>query len=83
MARYGSLVIPTHLYFRLQGDGKSVTLTPLDPDWLEGRANVERVELLDRMPLVTAGSTELLELLAAAAGDEAAWEGEWSLTRRP
>lgn len=83
---YGTLLIPTHLFFRVQGDGQDLTLTSLDAGWLEGRP-LDAVTFAvfddDDVPLVTAGSQKLLELLTAAAGDDDAWEGEWHLARRP
>lgn len=80
---YGALVIPTHVFCRLQGGGKRVTLTFLDPDWLNGRANVGHIDLYDDLPIVIAGSSDLIELLTAAVGDAAAWKDDWTLTRAP
>jgi hypothetical protein len=79
--RYGMLLIPTHLFCRVRSDAGSITLAFLDDDWLKGRLPTEHLEQFNEMPLLTGDSSELIELLSAAAGDDSAWEDDCTLTR--
>ena len=76
---YGTLLIPTHQFFRLEPVKEGMMVHMLDDEWIGSWPGVLK---LDDMPVLATGSPALLRILAAAVQDKDAWDHSFVLEKK-
>jgi len=83
--QYGALIVPSHVFMRLSGNGDRVTLYWLDDDWMLQANEIIETKSGDGegLALWTTRPHNVFAALTKAAGTEDAWEKAFELTRQP
>ena len=80
--RYGTLMVPTHLFYRLDIEGDGLAFHELDRDCLKELPGTAKLQHLDESPIITASPERIRRLLALLLADSGAWDKAFTLTRK-
>ena len=78
--KYGLLLMPTHVFYRIDFEDDALRIHQLDFGWL---ADFPGLTMVDEVPVFTGGSDQLLRVFDIALRDPVAWVEVGGLQRAP